>query len=156
LLDKILLKDSIEFNGTITELKELIRFKKDQGFRLEWIDQFNFKFISNFSLGTIIVNYFPTEGIKGFAKLSEIENGKTKLELTTTVRIELYLLTLSFLILFAVGLFSQEPWPVWTFLVFPLALLWFWWVYRIQEKRLFKKLKKYINRDFQNASQKDI
>jgi hypothetical protein len=145
LLDKIILKDSIKFDGKPTELKELIRLKKDREFRLEWIDESTFKFVSNFSIGTLIVNYLPIEGIKGFAKLSELESGKTNVELTTKIRIELYFFTAISLVLGAVGIFSKEPWPIWAFGLFPLGLIWFWWVYRLQEKGLFKRLKKYIN-----------
>ena len=35
MLDKIILKDSLEFNGTPSELKEFIRFKEERNFRLE-------------------------------------------------------------------------------------------------------------------------
>lgn len=142
LIDKILLKDSIEFDGTITDLKEKTQVKWDRDLRLEWIDESNFKFVSNFSLGTLLVNKgFPVEGIKGFAKLSETRDGKTKMELSTKVRIELYFFIAILLVLLAIGLFSREPFPVWVFTLFPLILVWFWWIYRIQEKGLFNKLK---------------
>lgn len=153
MLDKLILKDSLEFNGTKSELKELIRFKKDRGFRLEWIDDSTFKFVSNFSLGTLIVNYFPVEGIKGFAKLSEMENGKITVEMRTKIRIELYFFLIISVIIITVGLFSEKSWPIWTFSLFPIGLLWFWWVYRIQEKGLFKRLKKYLSTDLKNALQ---
>ncbi|WP_224484674.1 hypothetical protein [Robertkochia aurantiaca] len=153
MLDKLILKDSLEFNGTKSELKELIRIKRDRGFRLEWIDDSTFKFISESSLGTLIVNYFPVEGIKGFAKMTELENGKTIVEMWTKIRIELYFFLVNSIILIAIGLFSNESWPAWTFALFPLGLLWFWWVYRIQEKGLFKKLRIYLkeyNNNVQN------
>ena len=121
----------------MTELKEKIRFKKDRGFRLEWIDHSNFKFVSNFSLGTLRVNYIPIEGIKGFAKLTEMKDGQTKVEMTTKVRVELYFFSVVFAIIIAAGLLAEKPWPLWVFALFPLGLLWFWWVYRIQEKGLF-------------------
>ncbi len=156
MLDKLILKDSLEFNGSKSELKEFIRFKTDCGFRLEWMDDSTFKFVSNFSLGTLIINYFPVEGIKGFAKLSELENGKTVVEMRTKIRIELYFFLVISITMIAVGLFSKESWPIWSFALFPLGLLWFWWVYRIQEKGLFKKLKKYLSMDLKNALQHGV
>tara|TARA_Y100000991_G_scaffold178647_1_gene140954 strand:+ start:89 stop:532 length:444 start_codon:yes stop_codon:yes gene_type:complete len=144
LLEKITLNDSIEFDGTPSELRELIRLKKERDFRLEWIDNSTFKFVSNFSAGTLIFNYLPTEGIKGFAKLTETEYGKTKVELNTKIRVELFLFTLIFLIIIMVGLFSNESLPFWIYGLLPIGLVWFWWVYRIQEKDLFRKLKIYI------------
>ena len=151
LLDKLTLKESIEFDGSITELKEMIRFKKDRGFRLEWLDDYNFKFVTKFSLGTLRINYMPVEGIKGFAKLTEIESGKTKVEMTTKIRIELYLFTVAFAIIIVAGLLDKEPWPSWVFGLSPFGLIWFWWIYRIQEKGLFKRLKEYIQTDLKNA-----
>lgn len=150
MLNKLILKDSLEFNGTKSDLKELIRFKKDRGFRLEWIDDSTFKFLSNFSLGTLIVNYLPVEGIKGFAKLSELENGKTKVDLTTKIRIELYFFTIIFGIILIATLLAKEPLPLWIYGLLPVGLIWFWWVYRIQEKGLFKKLKNYLKENVQN------
>ncbi len=155
MFDKILLKDSIEFDGTITDLKERLRFKNNRDFLLEWVDESNFKFVSNFSFGTLLVNNgVPIEGIKGFAKLSEMKNGKTKVELITKVRIELYFFIAILSVLLVVGLFSEKPWPVWTFTFFPLPLLWFWWIYRIQEKGFFNKLKKYLNSELKNPFNK--
>lgn len=151
MLDKLILKDSLEFNGTISDLKELMRFKKDREFRLEWIDDSTFKFLSNFSLGTLFVNYLPVEGIKGFAKLSELENGKTKVDLTTKIRIELYFFIIIFGIILISALITKEPFPIWIYGLLPMGLIWLWWVYRIQEKALFKRLKKYINLDLENA-----
>ena len=120
------------------------------------MDDSTFKFVSNFSLGTLIINYFPVEGIKGFAKLSELENGKTVVEMRTKIRIELYFFLVISITMIAVGLFSKESWPIWSFALFPLGLLWFWWVYRIQEKGLFKKLKKYLSMDLKNALQHGV
>ena len=77
----------------------------------------------------------------------EMRDRKTNVELKTKIRIELYFFSLISIIMIAVGLFSNESWPKWTFALFPLGLLWLWWVYRMQEKTLFAKLKKYINTD---------
>ena len=147
MLDQILLKDSIEFNGTISELKEKMRLKKESEFKLEWIDQNEFKFISNFSLGTLIVSGFPraTDGIKGYGKLNETGNGNTRIELNTKVRIELYFALFVFIFIFFCGYMAGENFPVWIYLLLPISLLWFWFIFRMQEKKLFEQFKKYIN-----------
>lgn len=108
MIDQILLKDSIEFNGTISELKEKIRLKREREFKLEWIDQNDFKFLSKFSLGTLIVDGFPgaTDGIKGYGKLSETENGNTRIELKTKMRIELYFTSFVFVFIFFLLLYG--------------------------------------------------
>ncbi|MBC7000855.1 hypothetical protein [Cytophaga sp. FL35] len=82
-----------------------------------------------------------------------MENGKTKVDLTTKIRIELYLFTLIFLIIIIAGLISNETLPFWIYGLLPIGLVWFWWVYRVQEKGLFKKLTKYIEKDIKNSLQ---
>ena len=37
LIKKTLLTESIEFNGSVSELKEYIRFKNERKFKLDWI-----------------------------------------------------------------------------------------------------------------------
>lgn len=148
MIDQILLKDSCEFNGTISELKEKIRLKREREFDLEWIDQNEFKFSSNFSLGTLIVDGFSeaTDGIKGYGKISETGNGNTRIELNTKMRIELYFALFVFVFIFFCGYMAGENFPVWIYLLLPVSLLWFWFIFRVQEKLLFKKFKNYINR----------
>jgi len=148
LIDKILLKDSIDFNGTIPELKEKIRQNREGEFELEWIDQYDFKFLSHFSLGTLIVNGFPgaTDGIKGYGNLSETGNGNTRIKLKTKLRIELYFALFVFVFIFFCGFMADENFPIWIYFLLPISLLWFWFIFRIQEKRLFEKFKNYIKR----------
>lgn len=147
MIDQILLKDSIEFNGTISELKEKIRLKREREFELEWIDQNDFKFLSKFSLGTLIVDGFPgaTDGIKGYGKLSETGNGNTRIELKTKMRIELYFALFVFVFIFFCGYMAGENFSIWIYLLLPVSLLWFWFIFRMQEKKLFEQFKKYIN-----------
>lgn len=148
MIDKIPLKDSIDFNGTIPELKEKIRLNREGGFELEWIDQNDFKFLSHFSLGTLIVNGLPgaTDGIKGYGNLSENGKGNTRIELKTKLRIELYFALIVFAFIFFCGYMAGENFPIWIYLLLPISLLWFWFIFRIQEKRLFEKFKNYIKR----------
>jgi len=146
LIEKTLLKESIEFNGTLSELKEQIRFKRERKFNLDWISDNEFKFLSKISVGTITVNYNPGyfDGIKGYAKLTELNNGKTRVELYTKLRVEMYVFGILFVMVLFIFLFSKENLPVWTLFLFPIMIIWFWFVYRFQEKRLFEKIKKYL------------
>jgi len=147
LIEKILLKEFIEFKGSTSELKEYIRFKKERKFKLDWISDNEFKFLSKISVGTIMINYNPGyfDGIKGYAKLSELKNGNTKIELTTRLRIEMYFFGILSMIFLLVFFFSKENIPIWILFLFPIIIIWFWFVYRFQEKRLFEKVKKYLN-----------
>lgn len=146
ILSPILLKDHFIFNGTINELHEKIRFDNNKKFRTEWSDYNKFKFVANWSIGTLIVRGWPNavEGIKGFAELKEIGENKTRVELTTKVRVELYFFLVIFTFIIIIGLATESEVPKWLPLIVPVGLLWFWFVYRLQEKALFAKLKNYL------------
>jgi len=146
LLDPILLKDEFIFNGTIDQLNEKIRLNYNKKFSTEWSEDNKFKFVSNWSIGTLMVRGFPNavEGIKGYAKLKKIDNNKTKVELKTKVRIELYVFLIIMTIIIPIGFIFEKDFPNWMILLLPAGILWFWFVYRVQEKMLFGKLKKYL------------
>ncbi|WP_026728573.1 hypothetical protein [Flavobacterium denitrificans] len=145
LIEKLLLKESIEFNGSIAELKEKIEVSTEQKFRLEWISENDFKILSKISLGTFILNsnskYF--EGIKGFGKLKELKNGKTKIDLIAKLRIELYFIAIIPLLILVGSFLNGEKIPLLSIFLIPFVILWFWVIYRFQEKMLFRKFRNF-------------
>ena len=145
-LEPILLKEEFIFNGTIDELNERIRLNNDKKFRTKWSEYNRFEFFAKWSLGTLMFRGFPTavDGIKGFAELKRIGENKTHVLLKTKVRIELYFFLIILTIMCVAGLATQSDFPIWLLLLIPFGLLWFWFVYRIQEKMLFKKLREYL------------
>ena len=64
--------------------------------------------------------------------------------MTTKVRVELYFFLAMFAFIYVVGLASETDIPEWFPLIIPVCLLWFWFVYRVQEKMLFARLKNYL------------
>lgn len=149
IIEQVILKESIEFNGSIYELKEQIRFKEERKFYLEWISDKEFKALSKISVGTILVNGLPgkIDGIKAYVKLTQLNNGKTRVTLSTKVRIELYFFASIPILAITVGFLTDNEIPLWLFLIIPFIVLWFWFVYRVQEKSLFGKIKNYISMD---------
>ncbi|WP_136669429.1 hypothetical protein [Flavobacterium sp. H122] len=147
LIDKTLLIESIEFNGSIIELKERFRNEKDQKFILEWFSENEFKILSKISLGTLISNSNPGlfDGIKGYGKLTELQSGKTKIDLKTKLRVELYFTVIIPILAIIVSLLSGKETPLWSIFVFPFITLWFWSILRYQERILFRKFINYIN-----------
>lgn len=145
-LESILLKDGFIFNGTIDQLNEKIRLDNNKKFSTEWTERDKFKFVSKWSLGILYVSGFPNavDGIRGFAELKRIGENKTQVELKTKVRIELYFFLIILTIICIAGLSTQSDFPLWILLLIPVVLFWFWFVYRVQEKMLFTKLKKYL------------
>ena len=158
LIESTFLKETIEFKGAISELKEQIRLKKGRNFNLEWISDKEFKVISKVSIGIIMLNNFPGffDGIKGYGTLTELNNGNTQIHLTTKLRVEMYFIGILSAIFFLVAIFSNEKFPIWLFFLFPIMLVWFWFVYRFQEKRLFQKVRNYIKIELKNAVQQRL
>ena len=152
-LEPIILKEEFIFNGTINELNERIRLNNDKKFRTKWSESNKFEFFAKWSLGTLMFRGFPTavDGIKGFAELKLIGENKTRVLLKTKVRIELYIFLVILTIMCVAGLATQSDFPIWLLLLIPFGLLWFWFVYRIQEKMLFKKLREYLGDRNKNA-----
>ncbi len=145
-LTPILLKEEFVFDGTIEQLNEKIRLNNNKKFKTEWSEYNRFKFTAKWSLGTLIIDGFPkaTDGIGGFAELKKISDIKTKVELRTKIRSELYFVIILVPLVYIVAIVSKQEFSNWTLLYFPLILLWFWFVYRVQEKMLFKKVKDYL------------
>jgi len=141
LIENTLLKDNITITQSVDELKSKIN--ASGRYDVQWISDTEFKFLSKISIGTMMVDgmIVTGDGIKGYGRFQEKENGKVLIELTTKVRPEMYMIIGVFFIILFFPLFIDENFPLWIFLTFPVFIVWFWWVYRFQEKRLFKKLK---------------
>ena len=142
----MLLKDSIIFKGTSTQLKKHLQKNIEDEFYIDWLSEDEFKFISTSSFGTLVFHNSPTsvEGIKGFAKIHQLENDTLKIDLKTKIRIEIYFILFTFVFIFFCFYMSGEYFPKWLYSLLPISILWFWFIYRVQEKRLFNKFKNYI------------
>tara|TARA_B100000949_G_C13969566_1_gene320485 strand:- start:62 stop:520 length:459 start_codon:yes stop_codon:yes gene_type:complete len=146
LLKPFLLNDEFIFNGTIDQLNEKIRFQNNKKFRTDWIQYNEFKFFSKWSFGTLVITGIPNafDGIKGYANLQQIGENKTKVELRTKVRIELYIFLVFIIFICVIGFIADSDFPSWILILIPSGLLWFWFVYRVQERILFNQLKNYL------------
>ena len=147
ILDKFLLKDKIEFKGSVEDLKKKINESKGRKYDIEWISNSKFKFLSKWSIGTLMVKYNPraVDGIKGYGNFDEKGNNKIEIHLTTKLRIELYFILGIFVFFFVGAIFMKEVFPIWIYFLLPICLIWFWFVLRVQEKSLFKKVKQHLS-----------
>ncbi len=142
----ITLRDEFVFEGSLEALNEKLRFQNNKKFRVEWTNAHQFKFLAKFSFGTMAVFGFPNivDGIKGYASLAEKTESKVEVKLKTKVRIELIVSGVLFLLLTLFGYIKKEVFLLNNHYIFLVALIWFWFVYRVQEQLLFNKLKKYL------------
>ncbi|GGW99934.1 hypothetical protein [Salegentibacter mishustinae] len=145
LIDFITLNEEIIFPDSKENLIKKIQ-NNEKKFRIKWSNLSSFKFYSRFSIGTLYMQGFPKimEGIRGFGKIEKIDNNSTRLILSTKIRFELYFVLILFSIVIFAQIINDTKIPFWSIIIFPVILLWFWLVLRIQEKLLFKKFKKNI------------
>ena len=148
LISKIILEDEFQFNGTIEELNEKIRFDRNQKFITVWISYNSFKVFSKLSEGTWKWKngkfLYWKDGISGLATLSELNNGKTIVNLKTKIRPELYLFITITILLLTIGMYIKYDFPMELFWILPFGTIWFWIFFRIQERILFGKVRKYL------------
>ena len=145
-IDKILLHEVFEYRGSIKELKERINNSKSRKYDVEWISGYEFKFHAKWAVGT-----FEGIGIFGYATLNENKvNNKVKVTLKTNLRHEIYLCFGIFVLIFSVAFFEGESLPFWVYLLFPITIMWFWWVFRFQENYLFDRVKQHLKMNTNN------
>lgn len=81
--------------------------------------------------------------IKTKIKLNAIEEGTTAVCLKTDFRIEVIILTLLWIILVILKLLGNNI-PLAVPILFPLIILWFWWIYKTQEEALHSQIEDLI------------
>ncbi|MEL6659477.1 MAG: hypothetical protein AAFP77_20310 [Bacteroidota bacterium] len=149
LTEKIVLKETITVSGTLEDVKLRINQGEPRTYQLVWLSDHEFKFISNWSIGTLKITGLPikADGIKGHGTIVPTKDPSSwNIEMETKVRIELYF----FLVLFAFFVLvyfldtDKREIPIWAYFAPPITLIWFWGVLRLQEKALFNRVKRHL------------
>lgn len=147
-LKSILIQKKLDLPLSKDYLEQQLKNYTESYFRVETSDE-EFRLISNFSSGTMIVKGNPgmIEGIKIFCKFEEPLNSTlTRIILFTKLRIELKCFGIIWFISILFQFLSKAEMPFWiNSLLFPITIIWFWIVYRIQEIKLLKKVENYFN-----------
>lgn len=143
MIERILLKETIKFEGTVEELKAKLNDRKGSKFKLEWISDQEFKFLAFLSVGTLMVQGMPgaIDGIKGYGTIHEKNESLVLIELSTKIRVELYFMTLLFISFFIGSMLLAEDFPFWIYFFFPPSLLLYWYILRRQEIALFESIR---------------
>ena len=146
LVNNLLLKDKVEFHGSMDTLKKRLRESKGRRYDVEWISNTEFKFLSKVSFGILIMSGAPNvfDGIKGYANIQEKENNLIEIYLATKIRVEMYFFSGVFAFIFLGAMFMKESIPIWIYFFLPITLTWFWYIFRVQEKMLFKRVKDHL------------
>lgn len=137
-----ILDKTIEINQSQEEIKTRINTIKNSSYSYSWKRRDLIKFSSKISFGTLIVKGLPnaSPGIQLFGEIKSLENSKSELRLFTKFRIEYIITIVFFIAIFYVDIFGDEKIPIWLYLLLPILLLWFQFVYRVQEKSLLNEV----------------
>lgn len=147
--NKILLFKQIRVKSSFEDINCLISEMDQKEFGIKKLAYGEFKFLSNVSLGTAIVqgNSGMIEGIKIYCKITKQSDSTVLISFTSKLRIELIVMSIVWFGVIFFQVFGNEEFPLWINMVlFPVVLLWFGFVYRVQEKSLLKKVEKKIKR----------
>lgn len=147
--NKILLSKQIRVKSSFEDINCLISEMDQKEFGIKKLAYGEFKFLSNVSLGTAVVqgNYGMIEGIKIYCKITKEPDSTVLISFTSKLRIELIVISIVWLGVMFFQIFGNKEFPLWINMVmFPILLLWFGFVYRIQENALLKKVEKKIKR----------
>jgi hypothetical protein len=99
---------------------------------------------SSVGIGMSIQNNFSLP-IKTNLKLIKIDSLNTNIILSTSLRIELIVIMLLWCIVIVIQIFGREHIPIWvTLFLFPLILLWFGSIYRMQEEALQIRIEEHL------------
>ncbi|MBS1501645.1 MAG: hypothetical protein JST32_06260 [Bacteroidetes bacterium] len=119
------------------------------GFTIVETDDHQYKCLSNFSLGTFSRTSFfgPSNyGIKIYMSFDPYLASRTNITLKTRLRPELIVFAAAIFLLTIVIITQPTPDFNKNYLfLFPLLVLWSWFVFRIQEYLLLRRVEKYLN-----------
>lgn len=137
---------TIQFEGTVEELKAKLNERKGSKFKVEWISDQEFKFLAFTSIGTLIVQGMPgaIDGIKGYGKIKKSEGDFVIIDLSTKLRVEIYFFVFIFSMFFLTTAIMKAYIPIWLLVFTPIILVGYWFMLRKQEIALFEKVKNYL------------
>lgn len=136
-----------ELNNSIESVRNYISRNESGSFSIIKLSGTEYIFLANLSLGTLIKNGRPpiVNGIQTKVVLSFLNKNTTVITFSTKLRFEL-IITFVAWVLFAIfqlaGKLDVPKWVITAF--FPGLLIWFFLVYRIQEKILQSKAEAYL------------
>lgn len=145
---RIILSHDIPINCSFEKLNKVISELDQKSFEIHELKKGKFKFLANFSLGTTIINGYSgiIDGIKVYGEILKASDSTSILKISTKIRIELIFICACWIGITLFQLLGNDRIPIWVNLIlFPCIILWFWFVFRIQEKLLLNKIEEKLN-----------
>jgi hypothetical protein len=145
--NKLVLKRHFEILVPIHEVETKLKAYSGDDFYIESLPDGRFKALSNVSIGTLILKGMPSavDGIKTLIILTHIANNRTQVALETKVRIELVFIIIVWVAIVLAHVVGNADFLIWAILgILPVVLVWFWFIYRLQEKALQLKVETFL------------
>ncbi|MDB5004075.1 MAG: hypothetical protein JWQ34_2300 [Mucilaginibacter sp.] len=143
-LSRFLIHKQFDINCSIETANNKLSLSPDYDFSISKTDSYRYKFLSDYSVGTLSGAEFFVDGIKIYGSFTSINESKVNVVLSTRTRIELKLIGFFWFVFILYEAFGNVNVPLWTNFIFPVVLIWFWLVYRFQENRLLSDLEDYL------------
>ena len=145
---QFLLYQKFDIPGSIENIENNLSEDTGVGFTIKGVENHQYKCVSNFSLGTMVVRGTKSQpdGIKLYMSLESLNSFRTSIILRSKLRPELALMA-GVLLLFAILIIVKPSFNLTNkdILLSPIGLIWLWLAYRVQEYLLMQKIKKYLN-----------
>jgi hypothetical protein len=143
----ISLNKQFEVRGSAGSIDHYISRNEPKGFSIQKLTNYEYRFLSDLSLGTLIKNgRLPAvNGIQTKVIVTPVNKDKAIVTFKTKLRFELILTAFLWVVITLFQLVGKQPIPVWiTAILFPAVLVFFFLLYRIQENVLQSKAEQYL------------
>ncbi|RYX83701.1 hypothetical protein EON73_03725 [bacterium] len=137
-----------EVKHSIDQIERQLENVSRNEFQVKKTAFLTYEFLANFSLGTLNIKGMPglIDGIKTSAKFNAVDANRTEVTLTTSFRTEYVIIVLFWIGVLLYQGFGSKYVPTWiTLILFPVILIWFWFVYSFQERSLQLKAEKFLS-----------
>ncbi|MDB5090559.1 MAG: hypothetical protein JWR09_4553 [Mucilaginibacter sp.] len=141
------LNKQFEVRGSAGSIDNYISRTQPTGFTAHKTSNYNYIFLSDLSLGTLLKNGRPPaiNGIQTKVIVTPVNKNAAVVTFKTKLRFELILTFCLWIIITLFQLAGKQPIPVWiTAVLFPGILIFFFLLYRIQEHVLQSKVEQYL------------
>lgn len=142
ILSKSTIDIVFKFNGDLDKFVGLLNSTdcKDK-FRVTNLKNGKFEITNKFSIGVGLA----TKGITAFGTIQSVNADNLTIRLKTKIRTEIYICCMIALIMLIAMFFNNGKSPFWAFLFSIILVLWFNWIYMIQNRGLIEKITRYFD-----------
>ena len=145
--NSVLLKRQFDVAMSIEALNKIISSYNSSDYSITQLGNSTYKVVANISFGTGMVFGIGImglfNGIKIYASLKSSGPTQTTITFTSRLRFELYVLIVVSIVL-SILILSSNYASFFEALICPLILVWFWALYRYQEKKLADDFEYYL------------